>query len=317
MSTFCENFPTDSLYKIDDTDDTAAATADAIVRRADVLTPSAIRGLVSRLVVDDTPIILDLTANRESHIPDVVRPSKVVGVGLNERNLAENPTLDEYLHHDLSQTPSLPFDDNTFDAALCTVYIDFMVDPVAVFAEVARVLKPGGSFLVIFSHCYVKLWRQSLGEGRLKRVRNTFYASDAFERPRVLMADSVFAVYAEKPATVDVMRQSTDDAASNRYPYSDEQIGERRRQVQNTLRCPYCDSGLKKWVVTQTPFTEWPSEYQYVCLNDECGYFAGGWETLAEQEVPGSYRFMFEPTVGGCYSIPVLSRNDLKDRIVD
>jgi hypothetical protein len=190
--------------------------------------------------------------------------------------------------------------------------------------------------LVIFSNCYVKLWRQSLGEGRLKRVRNVFYASDAFERPRVLMSqegvrssgeavaesrdnDSVFAVYAEKPSANSADRDyaSKVDNSASRYPYSTEEIGERRLQVKDTLRCPYCDSSLKKWLVTQTPFTEWPSEHQYVCLNDECGYFMGGWETLAAQEVPGSYRFMFEPTVGGCYSIPVLSRNDLRDRIVD
>ncbi|UCD23208.1 MAG: hypothetical protein JSW51_09105 [Gemmatimonadota bacterium] len=102
-----------------------------------------------------------------------------------------------------------------------------------------------------------------------------------------------------------------------RYAYSDEEIGERKLQVKDTLRCPYCDDRLRKWLVIQTPFTEWPSEFLYVCLNDECGYFVGGWETLAEQDVPGSYRFMFEPTIGGCYSIPVLSRTDLRDRIVD
>jgi len=334
MNTFCENFPTDALYNIDDAGDTTAATADAIVRQADLLTPAVITELVSRLVVNDDPIVLDLTANRDAHIPDSVQPNKVVGLGLNERNLDENATLDEYLVHDLSQTPSLPFDDNTFDAAVCSVYIDFMADPVAVFTEVARTLKSGGTFVVIFSNCYVKLWRQSLGEGRLKKVRNVFYASETFERPRVLMSqqnrdstddeivessvrnDSVFAVYAEKPSASDATQIAEKDT-STRYPYGDDEIVERRLQVKDTLRCPYCDDDLKKWLLTQTPFTEWPSEYQYVCLNDECGYFVGGWETLAEQEVPGSYRFMFEPTIGGCYSIPVLGRNDLRDRIVD
>jgi len=334
MNTFCENFPTDGLYHIDDKGDTAAASADAIVRQTDVLTPAVITELVSRLVVGKAPIILDLTANRDAHIPDGVQPSKVVGVGLSERNLAENATLDEYLVHDLNQTPSLPFGGNTFDAAVCSVYIDFMADPVAVFTEAARILKPGGTFVVIFSNCYVKLWRQSLGEGRLKKVRNVFYASEAFERPRVLMSqqgqdstddailessvrnDSVFAVYAEKLSTDDAT-QIVEEETSTRYPYSDKEIAERRLQVKDALRCPYCDDSLKKWLVTQTPFTEWPGEHQYVCLNDECGYFVGGWETLAEQEVPGSYRFMFEPTIGGCYSIPVLGRNDLRDRVVD
>ncbi len=239
MNTFCENFPTDTLYNVDDTGDTAATSADAIVRQADVLTPAVITELVTRLIVVDDPIILDLTANRDAHIPDSVQPDKVVGLGLNERNLAENATLDEYVVHDLSETPPLPFDDNTFDAAVCSVYVDFMADPVAVFTEVARTLKPGGTFIVIFSNCYVKLWRQSLGEGRLKKVRNVFYASEAFERPRVLMSqqnqdsaddailessvriDSVFAVYAEKLSVSDATHTAEDDPAK-RYPYSSE-----------------------------------------------------------------------------------------------
>jgi hypothetical protein len=123
-------------------------------------------------------------------------------------------------------------------------------------------------------------------------------------------------VYADKSTVAD-SADSSEDEMSGRYPYNNEEIGKRRLQVKDTLRCPYCDDRLKKWLVIQTPFTEWPSEFLYVCLNDACGYFVGGWETLAEQEVPGSYRFMFEPTIGGCYSIPVLSKDDLRDRIVD
>ncbi|UCD23207.1 MAG: hypothetical protein JSW51_09100 [Gemmatimonadota bacterium] len=50
MNTFCESFPTDSFYNIDDTGDMAAAIAHAIVRQVDVLQPSVIREPVTAAV---------------------------------------------------------------------------------------------------------------------------------------------------------------------------------------------------------------------------------------------------------------------------
>jgi ubiquinone/menaquinone biosynthesis C-methylase UbiE len=46
--------------------------------------------------------------------------------------------------HDLNREPRLPFPDAHFDAALCAVSVQYLVRPVEVFAEVARVLRPGG-----------------------------------------------------------------------------------------------------------------------------------------------------------------------------
>jgi SAM-dependent methyltransferase len=325
MNTFCENSPIDKLYEIDYVGHAATANADAIVQRADMLPVSAIRELVGRLVTSDDSVILDLTPGSAKHIPDGLRTERLIGVGPKRSDPVHCPGVDEYVVHDLNGDPALPFTNAMFHSVICASYISFWNDPVGVFTQVARVLKPGGVFVVIFSNCYVKLWRQSLGEGRLKRVRDTFYESESFERPRVLTLepdsdsvahkDAVFAVYAERASGDEKSRAGPQPRKV--YPYNAQEIADRKAQVKDTLRCPYCDHKLKQYWVTQTPFTEWPSEYQYVCLNDECVYFVEGWHTLAEQEVPGSYRFMFEPTVGGCYSIPVLSRHDLKNRTTD
>ena len=51
---------------------------------------------------------------------------------------------DRTLVHDLNADPALPLPDAAFDAAVCTVSVDYLVRPVAVLAEVARVLRPGG-----------------------------------------------------------------------------------------------------------------------------------------------------------------------------
>jgi hypothetical protein len=90
-----------------------------------------------------------------------------------------------------------------------------------------------------------------------------------------------------------------------------------KRAIDNIPRCPYCNGELKKWKVPQTVFTEWPNEYFYVCLNDECSYFVQGWEAMANQGVHCSYRLMYDPLTDRCQPIPVMNKNMLRDQIVE
>jgi hypothetical protein len=95
-----------------------------------------------------------------------------------------------------------------------------------------------------------------------------------------------------------------------------EDVRARNREVKQTLCCPHCGSQLAKWQVPESPFNEWPSEFQYICFNDSCVYFVKGWYTMAAQGGFGSYRFMYDPPTDGCHPIPVLSRDALRDGIV-
>ena len=54
--------------------------------------------------------------------------------------------------HDLNYDPVLPFEDDTFDAILLTVSVQYLTRPVETFEQVNRVLKPGGVFIVSFSN---------------------------------------------------------------------------------------------------------------------------------------------------------------------
>ncbi len=52
---------------------------------------------------------------------------------------------------------------NRFDAVVCTVSVEYLIKPVEVFAEVKRILKPGGRFIVTFSNRWfppkvVRVW---------------------------------------------------------------------------------------------------------------------------------------------------------------
>src|SRR6516225_2475324 len=97
--------------------------------------------------------ILDLLSGWVSHLPPEVPYGRVVGVGTNACELAENPFLDEWRLQDLNRTPSLPFSAAEFDGAAMCVSIQHLTRPCEVIREVGRVLKPGAPFVVTFSNC--------------------------------------------------------------------------------------------------------------------------------------------------------------------
>ncbi len=99
-----------------------------------------------------------------SHWPDDLPTARLVGLGLNAEEMADNPDLADHVVHDVNATPHLPFDDAMFDAVVITVSVQYLTQPVAVFQDVNRVLKPGGLFAVIFSNRMfptkaVAIWR--------------------------------------------------------------------------------------------------------------------------------------------------------------
>lgn len=283
MSTLPSTLPPDAFVRTDDSDDTVFYSKDRMVDHLDSLALETIEMLVGRLIVEENPVILDLMASCDSHIPASVNVSRVVGLGLNERELATNSALDEYLIHDLNKNPELPFEDAAFDAVLNTVSVDYMIHPVQVFAEVGRILKPGGLFLVSFSNRYfqqkvVKVWRHASGQQRIQLVERFFDESSRFEEPTVYVSrgkprpahdkcawlgipsDPVCAVYANKKGGSGPRRPNISANYGDR-PFDIAEVNARKREIKRTLACPYCGEGLNRVEVPVTPFTEWPSEF--------------------------------------------------------
>src|SRR5262245_6622374 len=110
-------------------------------------------------------VILDLLSSWRSHWPVGLPKQRLMGLGLNAEEMADNPHLDEYVVHDANADPRLPFDDNLFDAVVLTVSIQYLTKPIEIFRDVNRILKPGGLFAVIFSNRMfrikdVTVWRE-------------------------------------------------------------------------------------------------------------------------------------------------------------
>ena len=150
--------------------------------------------------------VLDLMSSWVSHLR--TRPSRLTVLGMNADELAANPMADEQVVHDLNRELSLTFADASFDTVVCTVSVDYLTRPVEVFAEVGRVLRPGGTFAVTFSNrCFptkaVRGWLATDDAGRVAIVEAYFRLSQAFSKPvserRPGGIDPVFAVRAARP----------------------------------------------------------------------------------------------------------------------
>jgi SAM-dependent methyltransferase len=107
---------------------------------------------------------LDLMSSWVSHFPPEMPANRLVGLGMNERELQRNAALTEFTVHDLNLDPRLDFSDAVFDGVVICVSVQYLTQPVQVFAEVRRVLKPGAPLVVTFSNrCFpskaVLVWR--------------------------------------------------------------------------------------------------------------------------------------------------------------
>ena len=125
--------------------------------------------------------LLDVMSSWRSHLP-AHRADEVVGVGLNADEMADNPQLTGHVVHDLNRDPRLPFEDATFDGAMCAVSIQYVLHPLRVFREVRRVLRADAPFVVSFSNrCFpskaVAVWLATTDAQHLMLVRAYFESS--------------------------------------------------------------------------------------------------------------------------------------------
>ena len=81
---------------------------DRFVSHLDALALSTVEKIIGDLVVEERPVILDLMAGWDSHLPEGIQPARLVGLGLNENELQRNKALTEYRLHDLNRGPENP-----------------------------------------------------------------------------------------------------------------------------------------------------------------------------------------------------------------
>jgi SAM-dependent methyltransferase len=164
---------------------------------------------------------LDLMGSWQSHLPDGLKLNRLAGLGLNGPELEMNSRLDEQVVQDLNLNPGLPFESASFDAVICTVSVEYLIEPLAVFEEVNRVLRNDGYFIVAFSNRWfptkaIKIWKELHEFERMGMVLEYFIRSGGFKNlqtysfrglprphddkyfPDLIYSDPVYAVWGQK-----------------------------------------------------------------------------------------------------------------------
>ena len=122
-------------------------------------------------------VLLDLMSSWVSHLPPEIHYAEVIGHGMNAEELAANPRLSRWFVQNFNRDPTLPLADDSVDAAMICVSIQYLQRPVEVLHEVARVLRPGGPVVIGFSNrCFwtkaVAVWRALDDDGHAKLVEH-------------------------------------------------------------------------------------------------------------------------------------------------
>jgi SAM-dependent methyltransferase len=178
------SFPPGFFDRADPANDAVFYAPDRFVTHIDDGAIAAASALYEELGVGGR--VLDLMASWVSHLRTT--PEHLTVLGMNARELAANPQAETTVVHDLNADPALPFDDATFDAAICTVSVDYLVRPVEVFAEIARVVRPGGVFACTFSNRLfptkaIRGWLNASEAQRREIVATYFRLAGGWEEP--------------------------------------------------------------------------------------------------------------------------------------
>jgi hypothetical protein len=165
--------------------------------------------------------VLDLMSSWVSHLPEDLPLKSLTGLGMNQKELEANSRLSDYVVHDLNTHPRLPFNDKAFDAVICSVAIEYLIHPYEIFAEITRVLEPGGVFMVTFSNRWfppkvINIWPELHEFERMGLVLEFFLKSGQYEnlhtysmrglpRPKddkyyaqILFSDPVYAIWGNR-----------------------------------------------------------------------------------------------------------------------
>ena len=176
-------FKPEDLKRQDETSDLSFYSQPRFVTHIDDECIASLSNVYSQLFQENDDV-LDICSSWISHFPKEPILGNVVGVGMNEQELAENKRLSSYIVKDLNQEPSLPFEDESFNVVVNAVSIDYLNKPKDIFNEIWRVLKPNGFAVMSWSNRMfptkvVNIWLRASEEDRVKIVQAYFLHNGA------------------------------------------------------------------------------------------------------------------------------------------
>jgi SAM-dependent methyltransferase len=200
-------FPAGFFRRTDESTDAQFYAPDRLVTHIDERAIRAVADLYAELGL--TGRVLDIMSSWISHFHEA--PAELVALGMNAFELSRNEMATSVDVHDLNVDPVLPYATGRFDAATCCVSVDYLTRPLDVFADLRRVVVPGGLFVCTFSNrCFptkaVHGWLANDDAGRCEIVaeyfRRTGWAEPTVQlrTPPGAPGDPLYSVWSTNPA---------------------------------------------------------------------------------------------------------------------
>ena len=205
-----DGFPSGFFARADEDVDRAFYAPPRLVTHIDEGAIAAVGALYDELGISGD--VLDLMGSWVSHFR--TPPARLTVLGMNSNELAENPSARVTIVHDLNAEPRIPVPEESFDAVVCCVSVDYLTRPIEVFTDVARVVRPGGLFVCTFSNrCFptkaIRGWLYADDERHCEIVEQYFRLAGLWNEPRSQRrtpasapGDPLFAVWAHRARPV-------------------------------------------------------------------------------------------------------------------
>lgn len=194
------------FQRLDSSPDADFYQSPRFVAHIDAATIDALRTYYAEILFSGADV-LDLMSSWISHLPDDIKLGRVAGLGMNDAELIANPQLNETIVHDLNEDPHLPYLADSFDFAFIAVSIQYLIQPIAVIADIARILRPRGKLLIACSHrCFptkaIRAFHEYEPQDRLALIAQYIEFSRAFSAAEIIdrspaNADPLWLVSAE------------------------------------------------------------------------------------------------------------------------
>jgi len=174
--------------------------------------------LLTKLVGDrlgSTPDVLDLGCGRGNFVLDELGEvfGRKVGFDVSASETEGNRSVSELVFGDAKK---LPFPDASFDLVVSLWMLEHIAEPELVFAEIARVLKPGGRFAFVTpnSNSALILLRRFLSQGLADKLLKKYYGReehDVFPVRYLANTKKTLRKLAQKSGLIPVvLRQNAD-----------------------------------------------------------------------------------------------------------
>ena len=140
--------------------------------------------------IKDNSTVVDLMSSWDSYLPSEKSYKKVIGHGLNKKELERNKILSNFWIQNFNLSQIIPLESESVDYCLMVAAWQYLQYPEKLTKEIARILNNRGKIIIAFSnrafwHKAPNIWTNSSEEERLKYVRKVLI-SNGFDEPKVI-----------------------------------------------------------------------------------------------------------------------------------